>query len=101
MSEEPRVHKLKVHPEHFGALCDGRKTCEIRKNLDRDFRIGDFLWLWLWDKDREVFLGMNILRRITWINKIYGSTDYDVLSLGSVEKEYSDDELVKFIVEPT
>lgn len=44
VSADPRVHDLKVWPEFFEALVDGRKTFEIRKN-DRGFRLGDKLRL--------------------------------------------------------
>lgn len=44
LSKEERVHELKVWPEFFEPLADGRKPFEIRRN-DRDFRSGDKLRL--------------------------------------------------------
>lgn len=41
---EPMVHELKTWRSYFHSLADGSKTFEIRRN-DRDFRIGDELWL--------------------------------------------------------
>lgn len=38
------THDLKIWPEYFEAICDGRKTWEVRTN-DRDFREGDTLHL--------------------------------------------------------
>jgi hypothetical protein len=51
------VHHLKTVRPHFEAAWEGRKTFEIRNTWDhrreirRDFKVGDFLILEEWDKD--------------------------------------------------
>ena len=40
-------HKLKILPEYFIDIVDGRKTFEVRKN-DRNFNVGDTLVLQEW-----------------------------------------------------
>ncbi len=39
-----KTHRLKIMPEFFEAVCDGRKLFECRKN-DRNFAVGDELVL--------------------------------------------------------
>lgn len=44
MDGKARVHYLKIKPEYFQAVIDGRKPFEIRLN-DRKFRVGDEIYL--------------------------------------------------------
>jgi hypothetical protein len=66
---EIRIHVLKVWPKYFAAINEKdelkRKTVEIRK-FDRDFRVGDFLWLQEYDPETEK-LGDVVYRQITHI----------------------------------
>ena len=39
------VHHLKADAEHFDAVVNGKKTCEVRRN-DRGFNVGDRLVLY-------------------------------------------------------
>lgn len=47
-----KTHKLKIWPEYFKAVKDGRKTFEVRVN-DREFQFGDAVVLEEWDPDRD------------------------------------------------
>ena len=40
----PVTHDLKILPEYFAAVMDGSKRAEFRR-FDRDFKVGDLLWL--------------------------------------------------------
>lgn len=67
-------HRLKILPEFFQAVSDGRKTFELRKD-DRSYSVGDGLILSEWDgKD---FTGREFRCSIGYVLK-----DYDGLSPG-------------------
>ncbi|AMX00434.1 ASCH/PUA domain-containing protein [Rummeliibacillus stabekisii] len=58
------THSLKILPQYFAAVTEGRKTFEIRKN-DRGFHEGDFIVLREWNG--QEFTGGEIAKRITYI----------------------------------
>lgn len=58
------THDLKILPEFFGPVIEGRKTFEIRKN-DRGFQKGDTVRLLEWDGMK--FTGDSATRRILYI----------------------------------
>ena len=45
------IHELKILPEYLGAIIEGTKTFEIRKN-DRNFEVGDLLLLRGWNGEK-------------------------------------------------
>lgn len=73
---DPVVHELKIWPGFFVEVMAGRKTHEVRK-ADRDFQIGDTLWLreWQsataglhngeWKTEPERYTGREIRARVT------------------------------------
>jgi len=63
------LHDLKIWPEFFDAVCDGRKRAELRKN-DRDYQDGDILNLREWDPRAERYTGRGITVRVTHVQRI-------------------------------
>jgi hypothetical protein len=61
-----REHDLKVWPEFFDALADGRKPFEIRKN-DRDYQVGDVLRLREYAPGPDVYTGRELRRTVSYM----------------------------------
>lgn len=58
-------HRLKTLPEFFYALHSNAKTFELRRN-DRDFRVGDLLYLERWTP-MGGFTGSVIIKRVSYV----------------------------------
>nr|DAR81359.1 MAG TPA: activating signal cointegrator [Caudoviricetes sp.] len=58
------IHALKIFPEYFEEVRNGRKKFELRYN-DRDFRVGDYLALNEWDNKQ--YTGRTELVKVTYI----------------------------------
>lgn len=74
-------HKLKILPEYYIAVSDGRKTFEIRKN-DRDFQVGDIVMLQ--EYDESGFRGRNILVEIVYITDYEQKNNYVFLGIRTI-----------------
>jgi len=60
------IHELKTWPGYFQPIMDGLKTFEIRK-ADRDFAVGDVLYLREFDPESEAYTGRDIRVTVTYI----------------------------------
>lgn len=49
-------HELKIWPQYFEPVIEGRKTFEVRKN-DRDFQEMDIVTLKEWDQHTQEYTG--------------------------------------------
>lgn len=56
-------HELKILPEYFQAVAEGRKTFEVRRK-DRDFKVGDTVTLREFDGN---YTGRSLTVRISYI----------------------------------
>jgi hypothetical protein len=61
----PREHELKTWPEYFGAVLDGSKTFEARFD-DREFEVGDVLYLREWNPETEAYTGRETRRTVSY-----------------------------------
>ena len=59
-------HDLKTWPPYFGAVFDGSKTFEVRRD-DRGYRVGDVLRLREWDPARGDYTGRECRRTVAYI----------------------------------
>ena len=77
--EEPRgVHILKILPKYFRAQAKGKKNFEIRRN-DRNFNVGDELWLREYDPKAEAYTENSLVVKVTYITSYMQQKDYVVL----------------------
>lgn len=66
LRREPKQHELKTWSYYFERILDGTKTFEIRRN-DRDFRVGDVLWLRESVEGRAGFTGRSLQKRVVFM----------------------------------
>ena len=71
------AHIVKIYPNWFEEVCCRKKDFEIRKK-DRDYKVGDLLFMREWSKDR--YTGREVIRAIKYI--------YDGDGLFGLEKGY-------------
>ena len=64
--EDEMIHELKTWPRFFNAVLNGSKPFEVRRN-DRDFKTGDELHLYEWDKDWENYTGRRIKATVSFV----------------------------------
>lgn len=72
------VHELKILPKYFKAQKDGIKNFEIRKN-DRDYKVGDGIYLREYDPTDKKYTGRRILVKVTYITDYKQREGYVVL----------------------
>jgi hypothetical protein len=60
------VHELKILPDYFGAVSNGVKNFELRRN-DRGFYEGDTLRLQEYSPSNNAFTGREIVARIKYV----------------------------------
>lgn len=73
-------HDLKILPEYFEPVLEGKKNFELRKN-DRDYKVGDTLLLREWYANE--YTGREVRRKVTYIlEKAVGiDTRYVILAM--------------------
>lgn len=76
----PKLHRLKIQPKYFEAVCDGKKRFEIRKN-DRNFQVGDSLLLEEYNPETQEYTGRVVERKITYITNYAQQENYVVMAI--------------------
>lgn len=79
----PIEHELKTWPPFFGDVESGAKPFEVQKN-DRDYRVGDTLYLREWRPDWRDYTGRTLRKRVTYVlhvDKLGAPSDLVVLGL--------------------
>ncbi len=60
------IHELKCWPMYFQSLYIGEKEFEVRKN-DRDFKVGDSLYLREYNIAIPRYTGRTMMKRVTYL----------------------------------
>lgn len=60
-------HTLKSWPVYFRDLLSGVKAIEVRKGMDRTYRVGDELLLHEWAPESKVYTRRTLLMRVTYV----------------------------------
>ena len=79
-----KIHELKSWPQFFEKVVDGSKTFEVRLN-DRDFKVGDFLFLREWNPETKQYSGRFQYVRVTYI---FGSEERNVVCPIALHPDY-------------
>ncbi|AKG88281.1 DUF3850 domain-containing protein [Listeria monocytogenes] len=80
-----KTHELKIAPEYFEAVTEGRKTFEIRKN-DRNFEVGDTLVLQEFDNGE--YTGREYWEDVVYITDYLQKEGIVVMGTLPNEREY-------------
>lgn len=60
------IHIVKSWPKFFEPIRNGDRKHELRKN-DRNYNVGDYLWLMYWCPEKQEYNGQYIVAEITSI----------------------------------
>lgn len=71
---------LKIQPQYFEEVRNGNKSFEIRKN-DRDFKVGDTLYLQEYNPLAQEYTGEVVKREITYITNYAQQENYIVMAI--------------------
>jgi hypothetical protein len=63
----PILHELKCWPQFFDAIAKGKKRHDLRRAHERDFHVGDRLWLREFDPGPERYTGREQIVEVTYI----------------------------------
>lgn len=80
MNDDIMQHSLKCHPDHYQKAAQGLKPFEIRLN-DRDFNIGDKVFLKEYNPKTEEYTGECLVGQITCISDFQQKDNYVVLGI--------------------
>ncbi len=78
------VHHLKTWPKFFKKVYNNVKRYELRRD-DRDFRVGDTLWLEEWNPKTKKYTGDYCVRTVLYIMRDFPGLKkgYCLMSIGA------------------
>ena len=72
-------HKLKILPQYFSPIIEGRKTFEVREN-DRGYQAGDTVEICEWDADK-LYTGRVYRAKIGYVSTFSQKDNWVVFSI--------------------
>jgi uncharacterized protein YqfB (UPF0267 family) len=76
------AHELKIWPDYFEDVLTGTKTFELRDGRDRDFKVGDVLFLQEWRPSVREYTGRSTSVVVTYILRDVGGLEPGFVVLG-------------------
>lgn len=76
----PILHELKSQPQFFSEIKNGYKTHDLRLR-DRDYAVGDIVWLREWNPETGEYTGRELIRTITYITDVDSPCAYSPAAL--------------------
>ena len=66
-STDQVVHELKCWPQFFRAIQSEEKTHDLRRTDDREFKVGDKLFLREFDPKTGTYTGRSLMVKVTYV----------------------------------
>src|SRR5882757_3561219 len=77
----PSVHEVKSWPTFFGEIIAGRKLHDLRRNTDRQYTTGDYLFHREYDPTAERYTGRVALSEILYVTDATNPCAYSEIGL--------------------
>jgi len=93
-----REIELKIQNPHFHDVVSGKKKCEVRREDDYTYKVGDVLTLCQWHEKRKRFTGKyvrvqitHVLRELAYVQPNHAVLSFELLEVKNALKQERQD----------